>query len=62
MKNLPQREKRNAGRIDPPITGRDSIPVLQLVHALYCSSETSRVIRLDEGRLSSRLGQMMIKV
>lgn len=43
-------------RIDPPITAKDCLPTLKLVHALYHSNETGKVIRLKDNLISKRLG------
>ena len=45
------------GRIDPPITGGDSVPAVQLVHALYRSNEIHGWVRMDDNPLSERLGK-----
>lgn len=45
------------GRTDPPITGSDCVPTVNLVHALYRSAETGGIVRLRDGLLSSRLGK-----
>ncbi|MBN1849812.1 MAG: Gfo/Idh/MocA family oxidoreductase [Deltaproteobacteria bacterium] len=46
-----------AGRIDPPITGSDSIPTVRLVHALYKSTEIGGWVRMSDNPISSRLGK-----
>jgi predicted dehydrogenase len=50
-------DRIEAGRIDPPIGGRDTIPTVQLVHALYRSTETEGPVRMGDEPLSERLGR-----
>lgn len=45
------------GRVDPPITGSDTVPTVRLVHALYRSAEIGRWVRMEENPVSSRLGR-----
>ncbi len=46
-----------AGRIDPPITGTASLPVVNFVHALYKSVETGGWIAMKDRLLSDKLGR-----
>ena len=50
-------DRLNQGRLDPPITGADSIPTVRLVHALYKSDEIGGWVKLDDNPVSSRLGR-----
>ena len=50
-------DRLNQGRLDPPITGSDSLPTVRLVHALYKSDEVGGWVGLSENPVSSRLGQ-----
>jgi UDP-N-acetyl-2-amino-2-deoxyglucuronate dehydrogenase len=45
------------GRIDPPISGRDSVPTVRLVHALYKSNEAQKWVRMSDHPLSDKLGR-----
>jgi predicted dehydrogenase len=46
-----------AERIDPPITGSDTIPTVRLVQALYRSNEDQGRVRLADNPESRRLGK-----
>jgi predicted dehydrogenase len=50
-------DRLKASRVDPPITGSDSVSTLRLVHSLYCSAETCRPVKMKENSLSVRLGK-----
>lgn len=45
------------GRIDPPITGSDSMPTVSLVHALYRSTEIGGWVKMSDNPISDRLGK-----
>ena len=45
------------GRIDPVITGKDAIPTVQLVHALYRSAEIGGWVNMVDKPISERLGK-----
>ncbi|MBW1887286.1 MAG: Gfo/Idh/MocA family oxidoreductase [Deltaproteobacteria bacterium] len=45
------------GRTDPMITGNDTVPTVQLVHALYQSAEIGGWVRMVDNPLSERLGK-----
>lgn len=50
-------DRLNQGRIDPPISGTDVLPTVQLVHALYRSVEIKSWIKLSDKPLSEKLGR-----
>ena len=50
-------DRLSKGDIDPPISGSDALPAVELVHALYRSVETNNWVYLDDRPLSLRLGQ-----
>ena len=45
------------GDIIPPISGKDSLPAVSLVHALYSSDENRSWVKLDDSPISNRLGK-----
>ncbi len=45
------------GEIIPPISGKDSLPAVSLVHALYSSDENRSWVKLDDSPISNRLGK-----
>jgi len=50
-------DRLNQGRVVPPISGSDSVPTVQLVHALYRSAEIGSWVALADNPLSERLGR-----
>jgi predicted dehydrogenase len=50
-------DRIQAGRLDPPITGADSLDALRLLHALYASAERRGWVKVDGRTLSTRLGR-----
>lgn len=54
-------DRLNDGRTDPPISGTDCLPTLNLVHALYRSAEDGKTIKLKDNLLSARLGKQGIE-
>ncbi len=50
-------DRIKVGRIDPPVGGSETIPTVQLVHALYRSAETDGCVRMADEPLSERLGR-----
>ncbi len=52
-------DRLNDGRIDPPISGLDAAPAVELVHALYRSSEIEGWVNMDDKPLSERLGKSL---
>lgn len=50
-------DRLNQGVLEPPITGADTIPTVQLVHAIYRSAETGSWVNLSDNPLSQRLGR-----
>jgi predicted dehydrogenase len=50
-------DRIKSGRSDPPIGGGDTIRTVQLVHALYRSSETGGSVKIADEPLSQRLGK-----
>ncbi|MBW2609735.1 MAG: Gfo/Idh/MocA family oxidoreductase [Deltaproteobacteria bacterium] len=47
----------NSGQIDPPITGSNAVPTVQLVHALYRSAEIGGWVKMADRPISERLGK-----
>ena len=45
------------GNIKPPISGKDSLPAISLVQALYVSDEYRSWIKLNDKLISNRLGK-----
>lgn len=50
-------DRLESGRLDPPITGADSVPTVRLVHALYRSVETGGWASMSGNAVSDRLGK-----
>ncbi len=50
-------DRLSQGRLDPPITGSDCIPVVDLVHGLYCSVEQGGWVSIANRPVSARLGK-----
>ncbi len=49
-------DRLSAGNTAPPISGKDTVPTVELVHALYASTETKKIVKMSDHPLSSRLG------
>jgi UDP-N-acetyl-2-amino-2-deoxyglucuronate dehydrogenase len=50
-------DRLERGAIDPPIRSSDVIPTVELVHALYRSTEVGGWVRMKDRPLSERLGR-----
>jgi UDP-N-acetyl-2-amino-2-deoxyglucuronate dehydrogenase len=50
-------DRLSKGNINPPISGSDALPAVELVHALYRSVETANWVDLEDHPLSARLGR-----
>jgi len=50
-------DRLNNGIMEPPITGSDTVPTMQLVHAIYRSAELGAPVKLSDNPISERLGK-----
>lgn len=49
-------DRLNKRSLEPPISGSDAIPAIQLVHGLYRSIEVNSWVEINESLVSQRLG------
>lgn len=49
-------DRISMGNFKPPISGSDTIRTVELVHALYASTESNQIAKVGNGLISSRLG------
>jgi predicted dehydrogenase len=51
-------DRLSIGNYTPPISGKDTLPTISLVHALYSSDESRSWVKLDSRPISKRLGKI----